>query len=215
MQSWIRLGSGIFAADQAREGFVKIDGYTFQGPVVQLAGGVFGGSALRFEGMEGAGAAEDDMTEGWLNFTDGEFPEIRLTTVLQTKPGYARLRHVLSGEGEERLQAGSALTLAALLLPQAPRIYALDQGEALPLPQAEGILSQRVLGLETPQGAMVLSGGDFFAAAGDEAGFCLAMVTRLEEEVALGEESAFSTGWVQTTMGDTLQQAMARAQWGR
>lgn len=49
MQSWIRLGSGIFAADQAREGFVKIDGYTFQGPVVQLAGGVFGGArcALR------------------------------------------------------------------------------------------------------------------------------------------------------------------------
>lgn len=215
MQSWIRLGAEIYAADQAQEGFVKIDGFTFQGPVVQLAGGVFGGSALRFEGMDGTSAAENGMTEGWLAFTDGEFPEIRLTTVLQTKPGHAQLRHVLSGEGEERIQAGSALTLAALLLPQAPQLYVLDQGEALPLPQTEGILPQHVLGMETPQGAMILSGGDFFAAASDGEGFCLALITRLEEEVALGEESAFSTGWVQIAMGDTLRQAMARMQWER
>ena len=122
MQSWIRLGAGIYAAAQAREGFVKIDGYTFQGPVVQLPGGVFGGSALRFEGMEGASAVEEGMTEGWLSFTDGEFPEIKLTTVLQAKPGCAQLRHVISGEGQERLPAGSALTLAALLMTQAPRL---------------------------------------------------------------------------------------------
>ena len=88
------------------------------------------------------------MTEGWLSFTDGEFPEIKLTTVLQAKPGCAQLRHVISGEGQERLPAGSALTLAALLLPQAPRLYALEQGAALPLPEEEGILPHRVLGLE-------------------------------------------------------------------
>ena len=215
MQSWIRLGAGIYAADQAREGFVKIDGYTFQGPVVQLTGGVFGGSALRFEGMEGASAVEEGMTEGWLSFTDGEFPEIKLTTVLQAKPGCAQLRHVISGEGQERLPAGSALTLAALLLPQAPRLYALELGAALPLPEEEGILPHRVLGLETPAGAILLAGGDFFAAANDGEGFCLAMVTRLEEDVALGEQSAFSTGWVRMAMADTLQAALAGAAWAR
>ena len=41
------------------------------------------------------------------------------------------------------------------------------------------------------------------------------MVTRLEEDVALGEQSAFSTGWVRMAMADTLQAALAGAAWAR
>ena len=100
-------------------------------------------------------------------------------------------------------------------MPPAPRLYALEQGAALPLPEEEGILPHRVLGLETPAGAILLAGGDFFAAANDGEGFCLAMVTRLEEDVALGEQSAFSTGWVRMAMADTLQAALAGAAWAR
>ena len=207
MQKWIRLGSEVYAADYAEEGFVKIAEHTFLGPVAQLESGVYGGSALRFAGIEGTAPADNGLTEGWLGFMDGEFPEVKLTCVLQASGGHARMRHVFSGEG--CLLGGETLTLTALALKKAPRLYAYEEGELTEVAAQEGLLPFGTLVAETEEGAVLVTGGEFFAVANDEEGFCLAAEIRPEEDVDLNQDGPFTTDWVEIIMGDSVQSVIA------
>lgn len=207
MQNWIRLGSEVYAANYAENGFVKIKDHTFLGPVAQVNDGVFGGSALRFAGIEGTAPAENGLTEGWLGFADSEFPEVKLTTVLQASEGHARMRHVF--QGDSSLIGGESLTLTALMLKAAPKLYAYEDGEIMPVPAEEGLLSCRTLVAETEDGVVLVDGGEFFAIAEDEDGFTLATGMHLEADVDLTKDGPFSTDWVEIIMGDSIQTVTA------
>ena len=209
MQKWIRLGSEVYAADRAEDGFIKIAEHIFLGPVAQVEGGVFGGSALRFAGIEGTAPADNGLTEGWLGFVDGEFPEVKLTTVLQASEGRARMRHVFSGEG--CLLGGETVTLTALVMKTVPKLYAFEDGDILPMSVEEGLLPCRTLVAETDDGAVLISGGDFFAVANDEDGFCLAAGIRLDKDVDLAKEGPLTCQWVEIIMGENVQSVTAAA----
>ena len=215
MQSWIHLGGGIYAADRADEGFLKVEGYTFQGPVLELDGSIFGGSALRFLGTEGMHTAEDGLTEGWLSFADAEFPELKLTAVLQTRKGMARVRFVLTGDVDEEVGvgAGDAVTLSALRLAETPELFAPVDGVLLPLSAADGLVPYGALAVKTAQGALILGGGDFFAASHDEDDFSLASVVRFDDDHSLKNGGAVKTDWLTMTAAEDLAAAMAQADW--
>ena len=145
-----------------------------------------------------------------LGFVDGEFPEVKLTTVLQASEGRARMRHVFSGEG--CLLGGETVTLTALVMKTVPKLYAFEDGDILPMSVEEGLLPCRTLVAETDDGAVLISGGDFFAVANDEDGFCLAAGIRLDKDVDLTKEGPLTCQWVEIIMGENVQSVTAAAE---
>ena len=210
MESWIRLGSEIYASDAVGEGALKIGGYTFVSLMLEMGDGAFGGDTLRFTGTEGTHPAPEGMVEGWLVFRDSEFPELKLTTVLRTKPGHTALRHVLSGEGT--VSADTTVSLAGLLLPEMPKLYAATPDGPVALPAEEGLIPRQALVVETPSGCLLMTGGEFFSLGADETGVCLCALQRPKKDLDLAQAD-FTTEWLELRLGATPADVLAGTEW--
>ena len=93
-----------------------------------------------------------------------------------------------------------------------PKLYAFEDGDILPMSVEEGLLPCRTLVAETADGAVLISGGDFFAVANDEDGFCLAAGIRLDKDVDLAKEGPLTCQWVEIIMGENVQSVTAAAE---
>lgn len=210
MESWVRLGSEIYASDTVGEGALKIGGYTLVSLMLEMGDGAFGGDTLRFTGTEGTHPAPEGMVEGWLVFRDSAFPELKLTTVLRTKPGHTALRHVLSGEGT--VSADTVVSLAGLLLPEMPKLYVPTPDGPVPVPAEEGLIPRQALVVETASGCLLLTGGDVFSLGTDENGACLCALQRLKEDVDLAQAD-FTSAWLELRLGATPAEVLAGTEW--
>ena len=195
MQSWIYLGSEIYAADRAEEGFLKIEGFTFSSPEFELSGDLFGGTDLRFIGTEGMHTAPNGMMEGWLTYKDPKFPEMTLTVVLRMKKNQAEFRYVLTGEMKEPFLLGSDILLTKLKLPAEAVLFQVEKGERTPVSPMDHPQFSGSVAAETDTWSLFLEGADLCTIEKKDENLWASQSLHQIKETILGSEG-FATDWL-------------------
>ncbi len=207
MQSWIYLGSSVYVANRADHGFLRIEGYTFSGPEIELSGEIFGGAALQFIGSEGMHTTLNNMIEGWLSFKDPKFPELTLTVVLQIGKKQSALRYVLTTETSEEFIMGSMIYLMRMNLPASSRFSYIQDGKLTALTEEQTLIGTVLA--ETDCGSILFQKmhGSLSQRPGGD--FEIVQVLDLKKETLI-ENGQFSTDWLRYAYADKPEELMEK-----